>query len=105
MIWTELRLLNFFPALLYAGLRVKYDLRKPVGQRVASVDAMCTRCEVPHFEPLQDERIYKMIVSSFVAGGGDGYAVIRDNIIQHDLLGKYYLLGEQDPPSRQDLLD
>ncbi|KAK7493119.1 hypothetical protein BaRGS_00015640 [Batillaria attramentaria] len=70
-----------------SGLRVQYDVRKPVGQRVVSVHALCTDCLIPEFRPLDDSATYKIIVQSFIAGGGDGYKVFRDNAISTDLLG------------------
>ena len=68
---------------------MKYDLRRTPGARVVSVQALCTACDVPLFKPLEDDQIYKVLLSSFLVRGGDGYTVIRDNIIQHDLLGKH----------------
>nr|KAG5704020.1 hypothetical protein BaRGS_032109 [Batillaria attramentaria] len=71
-----------------SGLRVQYDMRRPVGQRVVSAHALCTDCLVPEFRPLDDSAIYKMVLPSFIARGGDGFTVLRDNAISVDLLGR-----------------
>ena len=68
---------------------MKYDLRRSPGARVVRVQALCTACDVPLFKPLEDDGIYKVLLSSFIVRGGDGYTAISDNIIQHDLLGKH----------------
>ncbi|XP_023933132.1 5'-nucleotidase [Lingula anatina] len=64
-----------------SGLRVVYDISKPVGSRVVSVDVRCADCIVPKFQPLIKTKIYEVITSSFILGGGDDYSVLRDNIV------------------------
>eukprot|EP00057_Strongylocentrotus_purpuratus_P020076 XP_011674550.1 PREDICTED: 5'-nucleotidase [Strongylocentrotus purpuratus] len=66
-----------------AGLRVTYSLAREPGSRVVSAEAICTNCTVPHYEPLDVERVYKIVTNSFLAGGGDGYTVVRDNKMNH----------------------
>ncbi|KAK7108614.1 hypothetical protein V1264_016316 [Littorina saxatilis] len=79
---------NLFGGFLQvSGMRVRYNLTNPVGQRVVSVEVLCTKCHVPEFTTLDPDETYKLIVSSFIAKGGDGYSVIRDNLIEHHLLG------------------
>ncbi|XP_025097766.1 protein 5NUC-like [Pomacea canaliculata] len=68
-----------------SGLRVKYDLSQPVGQRVVSVQALCNDCLVPRYFPLKAEKVYKVILPSFVRTGGDGYTMFRDNALTTDL--------------------
>lgn len=53
-----------------AGLRVTYDPRCPIGQRVLSVDVNGT--------PLDASRIYTLAVVDYIAGGGDGITALRD---------------------------
>ncbi|XP_045197395.2 snake venom 5'-nucleotidase-like [Mercenaria mercenaria] len=56
-----------------SGLKVVYNTNNPVGKRVVSVEARCLECEVPSYSPLQDEANYKIFLSTFLLGGGDGY--------------------------------
>lgn len=70
-----------------SGLRVTYDLTKAVGQRVADVQALCSDCTIPEFQPLDDDKMYGMIVSNFLVNGGDGYSAIRDNAEQEHIVG------------------
>ncbi|KAL4233121.1 5'-nucleotidase [Mactra antiquata] len=56
-----------------SGLRVMYDMEQPVGSRVASVEVRCLKCTIPSYSPLDDTKNYKLLVSTFLLGGGDGY--------------------------------
>jgi 5'-nucleotidase/UDP-sugar diphosphatase len=53
-----------------SGLRVTYDPRRPIGQRVLSVDV--------DGAPLDLAQIYTLAVVDYVAGGGDGITALRD---------------------------
>ena len=52
------------------GTTIRYDLSQPVGKRVllASIGGI----------PLDQRNTYRVITNNFVAGGGDGFAMIRD---------------------------
>ena len=58
------------------GFSYRYDLSQPPGARTSEV--------LLHGEPLQDERGYRVAVSSFLAGGGSGYPVLAQG---RDMLG------------------
>lgn len=58
-----------------SGIHVTYDLSKPSGSRVVSVQALCTECDVPRYYDLESSRTYKVIISSFLNEGGDGYSM------------------------------
>ena len=53
-----------------SGLRVSYDPRQPIGQRVLAVDV--------NGAPLDPAHIYTLAVVDYVAGGGDGITALRD---------------------------
>ncbi|KAI8494629.1 5'-nucleotidase [Branchiostoma belcheri] len=59
-----------------SGILVKYDLTKPRGSRVVSLEARCTRCDVPEFTPVRTDAVYKgrsvsaMFVYILVVCGG-----------------------------------
>ena len=52
-----------------SGLRATYDLKRPVGSRLISLQA--------GGQPVEDTRIYRVATNSFLAEGGDGYASFR----------------------------
>ena len=53
-----------------SGMRVTYDPRQPIGERVMRVEVAGA--------PLDPARIYTLAVPDYVAGGGDGITALRD---------------------------
>lgn len=70
-----------------SGIRLVLNVDKPVNSRVVSIDVICTDCLVPEYRPLDETQIYKIIMPSFIANGGDGYAIIREKKIRHHIIG------------------
>ena len=59
-----------------AGLRFRLDLTKPAGEgRVSDVEVRTG----DGFAPIDMEETYTIVTNNFMANGGDGYAVFRDN--------------------------
>ena len=50
-----------------------YDLKREVYDRVVEVFVRCTECTVPEFLPLEDSKMYKIVMPAYIADGGDGY--------------------------------
>ena len=69
------------------GVRVEYEMSKPVGQRVRTIMVRCTECEVPRFERLAEHRSYTVALPSFMTEGGDGYTMIADDKLDRDASG------------------
>ncbi|KAF5885871.1 5'-nucleotidase-like isoform X1, partial [Clarias magur] len=67
-----------------SGFQLEYNLNKPPGQRVVKADVLCTQCRVPRYEPLVREKVYKVVIPSYLVDGGDGYSMIKENILKHD---------------------
>ncbi|KAJ8270818.1 hypothetical protein GJAV_G00119630 [Gymnothorax javanicus] len=67
-----------------SGFNVKLDPSKSPGKRVAALNTLCTECRVPQYEPVDDGKIYKVVLPAFLADGGDGYSMIRDEKLKHD---------------------
>lgn len=67
-----------------AGIHVEFDLSRPPGERVTSLTTLCTKCRVPRFEPVEDESVYKIVLPSYLVTGGDGFSVIRDEMLKHN---------------------
>ncbi|KAK7906621.1 hypothetical protein WMY93_015233 [Mugilogobius chulae] len=67
-----------------SGLQVTFDLSRPAYSRVRSLRILCTRCRVPSFDPVQDGSVYKVLMPSYLVSGGDGFSVIRDELVAHN---------------------
>lgn len=61
-----------------SGLRVTFNITKPVGERVVEVLVRCQKCEIPEYEPLELDKSYRVVTGSFLSGGGDGFTMFRD---------------------------
>ncbi|XP_033106990.1 5'-nucleotidase-like [Anneissia japonica] len=62
-----------------AGLRVLYDVTRPAGDRVTDVQVRCSRCTEPSYDKLKETTVYRIVTNSYIAGGGSGYSMVRDN--------------------------
>lgn len=60
-----------------SGLKVVFNITKSPGQRVESVKVLCSTCEVPFYEPLDLNREYGVLLSSFIKDGGDGFIMFK----------------------------
>lgn len=60
-----------------SGIRVVYNLTSPVGHRVESVQVRCAECNVPHYNDLDDKKIYGVVTIMFMYDGGDGYTMFK----------------------------
>ncbi|KAH3736665.1 hypothetical protein DPMN_043238 [Dreissena polymorpha] len=65
-----------------SGAHVTYDLSRPPGQRVVSLEMRCLNCTVPAYEPLNDDLIYSILMVDFTIKGGDGFSMISDNLVE-----------------------
>lgn len=69
---------------LCVGFHLEYDLKKPAGERVKKVEVLCTECRVPHYKPLQPEKVYRIVIPSYLVDGGDGFSMIKEEKLKHD---------------------
>ncbi|XP_051868386.1 5'-nucleotidase [Pristis pectinata] len=67
-----------------SGLQVEFDLKRPPGSRVVKLNVLCADCRVPHYQPLHDTKIYKIVTNSYIANGGDGYSMLKNEKLTHD---------------------
>ncbi|MEN2983910.1 MAG: bifunctional UDP-sugar hydrolase/5'-nucleotidase [Dictyoglomaceae bacterium] len=63
-----------------SGLKVKYDMRKPIGQRVVEV--------LVGDKPLELDKVYKVVTNDFLAAGGDNFVTFKEgkNLVYGDML-------------------
>ncbi|KAL1781750.1 hypothetical protein HispidOSU_010282 [Sigmodon hispidus] len=66
------------------GIHVVYDLNRKPWNRVVQLDVLCTKCRVPSYEPLEMDEVYKVTLPSYLANGGDGFQMIKDELLKHD---------------------
>lgn len=64
--------------ILAVGLRIVYNMKNEEMNRVVSIDVLTPRDtdHAPKYEPLNREKYYKCVSSSFLADGGDGFEMI-----------------------------
>ncbi|XP_072037104.1 snake venom 5'-nucleotidase-like [Amphiura filiformis] len=62
-----------------SGMWVTYDISRGPNDRVVDVQVRCTECNIPEYLPLEENKLYKMVMPSFVADGGDGYDMIKEH--------------------------
>lgn len=68
-----------------SGIQVVFNMSQPSGQRVHSFKVLCRVCEIPRYEDVEDETYYRVILNNFMLLNGDNYAMIRDNMRNHEV--------------------
>lgn len=63
---------------------MQFQVSRPPGSRVRSLSILCTDCRVPRYQPVEDTAVYTVAVPGYLVSGGDGYAVIAEEMIKHD---------------------
>jgi 5'-nucleotidase len=68
-----------------AGLRIVFDMKKPPYSRIVKLEALCRICDIPRYEPLQDNAWYRIVINGFLLVNGDNFAMLRDNARNHQI--------------------
>lgn len=58
-----------------AGMRFIFDVSKPAGERITSVDMEDAN---KHWQPIDNEKLYGVAATDYLRTGGDGYTIIAD---------------------------
>lgn len=66
-----------------SGIHVVYNLCHPPGHRVVSALVRCKNCLIPRYYPLNDDKVYTIILPDFTINGGDGFKVFKEHLIKH----------------------
>lgn len=66
------------------GIHVVYDISRKPWDRVVQLKVLCTKCRVPIYEPLEMDKVYKVTLPSYLVNGGDGFQMIKDELLKHD---------------------
>jgi 5'-nucleotidase len=72
-------------------------MNRPEGQRVVDLKVKCSDCEVPEFVPLDNDKLYDLVLSNFLLNGGDGYKMIKDNAKQKHVVGEFIQSLQENP--------
>ncbi|GIY61762.1 5'-nucleotidase [Caerostris extrusa] len=56
-----------------------YNVSMPVGSRLIEAHVRCADCRVPHYQPLDEEQVYWVVMSTYMAKGGDNFVNIQEN--------------------------
>ncbi|XP_017077332.1 protein 5NUC [Drosophila eugracilis] len=59
-----------------SGLRLKFNYSQPKGERISDLKALCSACQIPHYEPVVSQKYYGVVLTSFLLNGGEGYNFI-----------------------------
>lgn len=69
---------TFYNFMTFSGMKVTFNVTRPEFDRVISVDVLCRQCEIPKYEPLDLTKSYRMLVPSFIAGGGNNFTMFGE---------------------------
>lgn len=56
-----------------SGIKVKYDITKPLGERVVSLLVLCNDCMIPSYQPLNPLKYYRVITNGYTVTGSTGF--------------------------------
>ncbi|CAG5033242.1 unnamed protein product [Parnassius apollo] len=84
-----------------SGIHVVFDLRKPSRSRVIKAEARCASCDIPTYSEVKHDQIYNVIMTDFLAKGGDGYWMFKglstESLNYNELAATIYYLRQHSP--------
>lgn len=60
-----------------SGLKIRYNVSQPAGERVTYVEAKCASCVIPEYYAIEHNATYKVIMNEYLYRGGDGFNSLR----------------------------
>lgn len=73
--------LKFLAVNQVSGVKVVFDLSRNAFDRIVDLKVLCQKCDIPKYEELDDKKIYKVVLTDYVANGGAGFDMFPDAII------------------------
>lgn len=64
-------------------MRIVYDLKNEEMNRVASIEIITIKNNIPKYEPLDLTKFYTCVTNSYMANGGDGFDIISKYKTNH----------------------
>jgi len=58
-----------------SGFRIEYNIDKPDGQKLVKLEAQTGTDD--SYQSVEIDKVYSVATSDFIAGGGDGYFMLR----------------------------
>lgn len=58
-----------------SGIKVVYDLKQNPFNRIVDLKVLCQKCDIPRFEAINDEKYYRVILTDYLANGGDSFSM------------------------------
>lgn len=52
---------------------------------------LCSECKVPSYEHINLDKKYTIITTKYLVNGGDGYKMIKDEILNKVNLSEYFV--------------
>lgn len=52
-----------------------YDLKRNPFNRIVDIKVLCQKCDIPRYEAINDENYYRVILSDYLANGGDSFSM------------------------------
>lgn len=74
--------------LCFSGVKIEFDLKQNPGHRVSSLLLRCGHCSVPKFEPLVLTANYTIVMSNYLAEGGNNFKAFKKILKKNELLGE-----------------
>lgn len=71
------------------GAIVEYDLSSDPGNRVVSLNLRCKHYRISQFKPVDLDAYYTVLMSDYLARGGDHYTSFKREVVDHKSLRKY----------------
>ena len=66
-------------------------MSKPPFSRVVSLEVRCTECRIPVFQPIDTDKVYSIIMPSYMANGGSAFGLVDEFKISRVDGGEAYL--------------
>ena len=57
---------------------------------MTSVSVRCQNCTYPYYEDLHEDRMYNVLINNYMFGGGDGYDLFKNNVMEFLDYGKLH---------------
>uniref|UniRef100_A0A0K8RI53 5'-nucleotidase n=1 Tax=Ixodes ricinus TaxID=34613 RepID=A0A0K8RI53_IXORI len=71
-----------------SGMRVVYDFNNTNSSEVVTLEILCANCSIPKYEPVDPNETYKIVTTSFIAGGGDGFKFDKEVLQSKETEGR-----------------
>jgi len=76
-----------------SGVRIEYDLSQPIRRRLRKVRVRCGDCDIPQYEDIDLSKTYEIVMTNYIAFGGDNYTMIDTNDFSTGSETDYYVFA------------